>query len=78
MIPKAHQPPGKRYMTVNARSETVGEKPAFRAAWREPDGGESIAMAMHRERRRAPRHETRAPTWRRESVDRDPQLGRSG
>lgn len=33
MIPKAHQPPGKRYMTVNARSETVGEKPAFRAAW---------------------------------------------
>ncbi|WP_186262315.1 SOS response-associated peptidase [Burkholderia gladioli] len=34
MIPKAHQPPGKRYMTVNARSETVGEKPAYRAAWR--------------------------------------------
>ncbi|WP_042626564.1 SOS response-associated peptidase [Burkholderia plantarii] len=34
MIPKAHQPPGKRYMTINARSETVGEKPAFRAAWR--------------------------------------------
>ncbi|MEK6420043.1 MAG: SOS response-associated peptidase family protein [Burkholderia gladioli] len=34
MIPKAHQPAGKRYMTVNARSETVAEKPAFRAAWR--------------------------------------------
>ncbi|WP_321820903.1 MULTISPECIES: SOS response-associated peptidase [unclassified Burkholderia] len=34
MIPKDHQPPGKKYMTVNARSETVGEKPAYRTAWR--------------------------------------------
>lgn len=35
MIPKARQPPGKRYMTVNARSETVGERQAFRTAWRD-------------------------------------------
>ncbi|MGU7780546.1 SOS response-associated peptidase family protein [Burkholderia sp. PU8-34] len=34
MIPRDHQPPGKKYMTVNARSETVGEKPAYRTAWR--------------------------------------------
>ncbi|WP_082722294.1 SOS response-associated peptidase [Burkholderia mayonis] len=33
VIPKAHQPPGKKYLTVNARAETVGEKPAYRAAW---------------------------------------------
>ncbi|MCM2537736.1 SOS response-associated peptidase family protein [Burkholderia glumae] len=32
MIQKAHQPPGKHYMTV-ARSETVGKKAAYRAAW---------------------------------------------
>lgn len=33
MMPKAFQPAGKRFMTVNARSETVGEKPAYRTAW---------------------------------------------
>ncbi|MCM2547643.1 SOS response-associated peptidase [Burkholderia glumae] len=33
MIPKAHRLLSKRYMTVNARSETLGEKPAFRTAW---------------------------------------------
>ncbi|WP_176048129.1 SOS response-associated peptidase family protein [Burkholderia sp. BCC1644] len=34
MMPKAFQPAGKHFMTVNARSETVAEKPAYRAAWR--------------------------------------------
>ncbi|WP_342705123.1 SOS response-associated peptidase [Burkholderia arboris] len=34
VMPKAFQPAGKHFMTVNARSETVAEKPAYRAAWR--------------------------------------------
>ncbi len=34
MMPKVFQPAGKHFMTVNARSETVGEKPAYRSAWR--------------------------------------------
>lgn len=34
-IPKAHQPPGKRLTTVNARAEGVGERQSYRLAWRE-------------------------------------------
>ncbi|WP_018150818.1 SOS response-associated peptidase [Leeia oryzae] len=33
MIPKAHQPEGARLSTMNARAETLGERPAYRYAW---------------------------------------------
>lgn len=33
MLPKDKQPPGKRYSTMNARAETVGQLPTYRQAW---------------------------------------------
>ncbi|WP_374419514.1 SOS response-associated peptidase [Chromobacterium sp.] len=33
-IPKAHLPPGVRLTTMNARAETIGEKPTYKGAWR--------------------------------------------
>ncbi|WP_283149712.1 SOS response-associated peptidase [Silvimonas soli] len=33
MIPKARQPPGKKYLTLNARAETIGIKPSYKSAW---------------------------------------------
>ncbi|MGR2662501.1 SOS response-associated peptidase [Chromobacterium haemolyticum] len=33
-IPKSHLPPGVRLTTMNARAETVGEKPTYKVAWR--------------------------------------------
>lgn len=33
MLPKHKQPPGKRYSTMNARAETVGQLPTYRQAW---------------------------------------------
>lgn len=33
MIPKTRMPPGVRYTTMNARSETVAEKKTYRDAW---------------------------------------------
>jgi putative SOS response-associated peptidase YedK len=33
MIPRSKMPAGKRYSTMNARVETVGERPAYRVAW---------------------------------------------
>jgi len=34
ILPKAHMPPDKRFATMNARAETIGEKPAYSKAWR--------------------------------------------
>jgi len=34
MIPKDKMPPGKRLTTLNARSETIGEKRSYAGAWR--------------------------------------------
>ncbi len=33
MVPKGKLPQGKHYSTMNARAETVGEKPTYRSAW---------------------------------------------
>lgn len=33
-IPKAHLPPGVRLTTMNARAESIGEKPTYKGAWR--------------------------------------------
>ncbi|WP_232538519.1 SOS response-associated peptidase [Chromobacterium phragmitis] len=33
-VPKRHLPPGVRITTMNARAETIGEKPTYKAAWR--------------------------------------------
>ncbi|WP_207002593.1 SOS response-associated peptidase [Trinickia mobilis] len=33
MVPKGKLPQGKHYSTMNARAETVGEKPTYRGAW---------------------------------------------
>ncbi|MBM2883891.1 SOS response-associated peptidase family protein [Chromobacterium phragmitis] len=33
-VPKRHLPPGVRFTTMNARAETIGEKPTYKAAWR--------------------------------------------
>ncbi|WP_254894724.1 SOS response-associated peptidase [Chromobacterium haemolyticum] len=33
-IPKPHLPPGVRLTTMNARAETIGEKPTYKGAWR--------------------------------------------
>ncbi|OQS10044.1 SOS response-associated peptidase [Chromobacterium violaceum] len=33
-VPKRHLPPGVRLTTMNARAETIGEKPTYKAAWR--------------------------------------------
>ena len=34
MVPKAKTPPdAKRYTTMNARAETLGERPTYRSAW---------------------------------------------
>ncbi|AOZ48859.1 SOS response-associated peptidase [Chromobacterium vaccinii] len=33
-VPKRHQPPGVRITTMNARAETIGEKPTYKATWR--------------------------------------------
>jgi len=33
LAPKSKLPPGKHYATMNARSETVGEKPTYRTVW---------------------------------------------
>ncbi|MFK7090463.1 SOS response-associated peptidase family protein [Chromobacterium violaceum] len=34
LVPKRHLPPGVRFTTMNARAETIGEKPTYKAAWR--------------------------------------------
>ncbi|MEN7429141.1 SOS response-associated peptidase family protein [Chromobacterium sp. TRC.1.1.SA] len=33
-VPKRHLPPGVRLTTMNARAETIGEKPTYKGAWR--------------------------------------------
>lgn len=33
-VPKRHLPPGVRFTTMNARAETIGEKPTYKGAWR--------------------------------------------
>lgn len=33
-VPKRHLPPGVRLTTMNARAETIGEKPTYKTAWR--------------------------------------------
>ncbi|MGC0155404.1 SOS response-associated peptidase [Chromobacterium vaccinii] len=33
-VPKRHLPPGVRFTTMNARAETIGEKPTYKVAWR--------------------------------------------
>ncbi len=33
-IPKPHLPPGVRLTTMNARAESIGEKPTYKGAWR--------------------------------------------
>ncbi|AVG17761.1 DUF159 family protein [Chromobacterium vaccinii] len=33
-VPKRHLPPGVRLTTMNARAETIGEKPTYKSAWR--------------------------------------------
>lgn len=34
MIPKSHLPQGVRYSTMNARAETIAQKPSYRQAWK--------------------------------------------
>lgn len=43
MIPKHHLPQGVRYSTMNARAETIGEKPSYRQAWRR----QNLALVTH-------------------------------
>ncbi|QOZ83179.1 MULTISPECIES: SOS response-associated peptidase [Chromobacterium] len=33
-VPKRHLPAGVRFTTMNARAETIGEKPTYKGAWR--------------------------------------------
>ncbi|MBB3211768.1 putative SOS response-associated peptidase YedK [Herbaspirillum sp. Sphag1AN] len=36
MVPKSHLPPAaKRFTTMNARAETIGQKPSYAKAWRQ-------------------------------------------